>query len=115
MNGLACRMIDIDPKHLSQKVIDILGMILRIVFSSSSVTHPNVKIPIRSELNHPALVPVEWLSDGQNHDLRVWIAGVWACGRDVILANNRCSIRLARVIDKESSVCRIVRMERETQ
>jgi hypothetical protein len=102
-------MVDVNPKDLAEKLIDILRSIPGII-PRSSITHIDVKITVGPELDHPAVVVCKRLGDNQRHSF-CGIGNTRVRARNVILGYNSRAVWFSRVVYKETTVVSEERMK----
>ena len=60
--------VDVDPEHLAQQVVDVLGAVVGVV-GRAAVAHADVEKPVGAKRDHAAVVVGKRLCDDQKHRL----------------------------------------------
>jgi hypothetical protein len=102
-------LINIDSKNLPEKVVSVLCPIARIV-CRSTITHSNMEKSITAEFNHSSIVIREGLVNDQDYPLCSQ-SHIPICRGHLEFRNHRGTIARARIVDKEASVRRVLRVE----
>src|SRR5262245_11236570 len=114
MHLRAFRMIHVDPKDFSKKVVDVLGPIVWVV-ASPTISCRNVEEVIGTKLDHAAVVIREGMRNNKMDYFRARIRGVRIARHDSILRNHSCTICLSGVVHKEPAVHSVLRMKRQSE
>src|SRR6266496_3445375 len=102
-------MTHVDAQDLTEKIVYILRAVSRVI-AGAPVPGSDVKKSIRPECNHAAVMVGKRLWDCKKSDA-AGLRHIRVRSRDAIFRDNRCPIRPARVVDEESAVVRIARVE----
>jgi len=106
-------LIDIDSENLPKQFVDILRAVAGII-AGSAVSHADVKITIRTERKHAAVVIGERLGDGEDHPL-CGVSNVGIVLRHGVFGNDGRTVTRSCVVHEKTAIRCKLRMESQAQ